>query len=332
MKYTVSFFHRKSGRGHFSLETYFDVIRKELSGKVTPKVVYSAFFSRGLFKRVYNAVDAAFRQSDVNHITGDIHYVACFLKRRRTILTVLDCGHFQYLQGIKLKVFKYFWYTLPAKRSRYITTISEATKQDLLTHVSYNPDDVKVIPICISPLFRRVDKEFNKETPRILQLGTAFNKNLQRLAAALKGIKCELIITGKLSNEVLLALQENGIKYTNFDRSLTELEIIEEYKKADIVTLISTLEGFGMPIIEANAVGRVAITGNITSMPEVAGNAAHMVNPFSVQEMHEGFLKIINDDAYRNKLIENGFKNAERYKKEVIAKQYLALYDSIINN
>jgi glycosyltransferase involved in cell wall biosynthesis len=332
MKYSVTFFHRKPGRGHFSLETYFDIIRKELPHTVRSKVVYSTFFSRGLFKRVYNVVDAAFKQSDVNHITGDIHYIACFLKKRKTILTILDCGHFQYLKGLKLSVFKYFWYTLPAKKSRYITTISEATKQDFLKHVNYNPDDVKVIPICISPLFKRIDKKFNKDNPRILQLGTAFNKNIQRLAAALEGINCELVIVGKLSNEVVNSLEENRIKYTNLDRSLTDIEIIDEYKKADIVTLISTLEGFGMPIIEANAVGRVAITGNITSMPEVAGDAAHIVDPFSVSEMHEGFLKIINDEAYRSQLIENGFKNTARYQKETIVKQYLTLYDSISNN
>jgi glycosyltransferase involved in cell wall biosynthesis len=56
--------------------------------------------------------------------------------------------------------------------------------------------------------------------------------------------------------------------------------VINEYNKSDILAFVSTSEGFGMPILEANAVGRVVVTSNITSMPEVANNAAHYVNPF----------------------------------------------------
>jgi glycosyltransferase involved in cell wall biosynthesis len=103
-----------------------------------------------------------------------------------------------------------------------------------------------------------------------------------------------------------------------------------EYQKCDILSFISTLEGFGMPIVEANAIGRVVITGNITSMPEVAGDAAHLVDPFSIDDMKRGFIKIINDGEYRNQLIEKGYSNCKRFSIETVTKKYMELYSEMI--
>ena len=86
-----------------------------------------------------------------------------------------------------------------------------------------------------------------------------------------------------------------------------------------------------MPIVEANAVGRVCITGNTTSMPEIAGTAAHIVDPFDVQQIHDGFKLIIQNAEYRESLIQNGFANASRFSAESLAKQYAAVYRLIDN-
>ena len=85
-----------------------------------------------------------------------------------------------------------------------------------------------------------------------------------------------------------------------------------------------------MPIIEANIVGRPMITSNLLSMPEVAGDAALIVNPYNIDEIRNGILKIINDDKYRNGLIEKGFRNAERFTIKYIEKKYFELYNELI--
>jgi glycosyltransferase involved in cell wall biosynthesis len=85
-----------------------------------------------------------------------------------------------------------------------------------------------------------------------------------------------------------------------------------------------------MPIIEANIVGRLVITSNCYSMPEVAGDAALIVNPYSIDEIRNGILNLIEDDEYRNQLINNGFKNTERFNLKSIAEHYLQLYNTII--
>lgn len=328
----VTYFQRKPRHfANHSVEGYFHSVRAALEQKIISKLAVSKYESSGFLKRVYNCFEAIFRQGDINHITGDIHYINFFLYRRKTLLTVLDCGQLKLLKGIKLKIFRFFWYILPAKKSSYITTISSATKDDLLRYIDFNPEKIFVVPVCISTSFKRYDKKFNEVNPRILQIGTATNKNIKRLILALEGILCELIIIGQLSSDLKKLAEEKKLKLICIEKKLTEEELIEQYCMADIITLISTLEGFGMPIIEGNTVGRVVITGNVTSMPEVGGEAAHFADPFSVESMKHGFEKIIGDEAYRNKLIDKGYGNCKRFSVENIAAQYLGIYETIFS-
>ncbi len=329
----VNFYQRKPrSTRNFSIETYFNGVRAALPGYIHGDVRVSKFESSGLFKRLYNCIEAILRQGDVNHITGDVHFLTIFLKKRKNVLTVLDCGQLKLLKGIKLKAFRYFWFTLPASRSHFITAISTATKEDLLRYIHFDPEKIKVVPVCISPAFKRMDKAFNPVKPRILQIGTAPNKNIERLINALAGICCELVVLGVLSPELKQLAEDKQIELVLFEKAIPEEEVLEQYRLADIVTLISTLEGFGMPIVEANTVGRVVITGNITSMPEIANDAAHIVDPFSVESMRNGFLKIINDSDHRKGLVEKGYMNCKRFSSEHIALQFAEIYKDIVQN
>jgi glycosyltransferase involved in cell wall biosynthesis len=98
----------------------------------------------------------------------------------------------------------------------------------------------------------------------------------------------------------------------------------------DLLVFASTFEGFGLPIVEAQATGRPVVTSNIMSMPEVAGDAACLVDPFNVSSIREGVLKVINDSDYRNALVKAGFENVKRFQPEQIARQYAELYHELV--
>ncbi|MEM9847172.1 MAG: glycosyltransferase family 1 protein [Bacteroidota bacterium] len=327
----VIFFHRKPEKfGSFSLEYIFKDVRARLSPKIEAVIAESKYTSRGLYPRLYNTIEAAFRQKGaVNHMTGDTHYVAILLNKRKTILTVLDCGFMhQDRSSLSKKVYQWFWLKLPVARSRFVTAISKATKDDVVKFTNCDPDKVSIVPVAISPLYQPKPQAFRKAKPRLLHIGTNPNKNLPRLIEAIEGISCHLAIVGKLSEEYIAKLKQHRIEYSNVF-NISDEEMVQQYEQCDILSFVSTYEGFGMPIVEANAVERPVITGNLTSMPDVAGDAACLVDPFDVQAIREGIQRIIEDDDYREQLIRAGRKNKLRFDPDVIAEQYYELYKRI---
>ena len=322
----VHFQRKKRSIGNHSIESYFEAMRSLQPNDIRISKKEVSFFSNGLFKRLLIVVESFFYQKQINHITGDIHFANLLFNKKKSILTIHDCGALKDKTGLKYKIIKWFWFTLPAKKAAYITVNSEATKQDLLQYISYPKENIKVMYIFVPEIHQPQPKIFNKIKPVILQLGTASNKNINRTATALKGIHCSYIIVGRLDGATKNILVENNIDYKNIEESLSDAAIAELYHQCDIVSLVSTLEGFGMPIIEANKTGRVVVSSNTSSMPEIAKDAAVLVNPFDVSDIRKGFLKVIEDDDYRNTLIENGFRNAKRFDKTTIAKQYFNLY------
>jgi glycosyltransferase involved in cell wall biosynthesis len=168
--------------------------------------------------------------------------------------------------------------------------------------------------------------------PRILHIGTNWNKNLHNVISALKDVNCVLRIIGKLSEIDKKILTENNIKYSQSE-NLSSLEIINEYKVCDIVSFPSIYEGFGMPIIEGQAIGRVVLTSNIDPLMEVGGDgSAYYVNPKDINEIKKGFIELINNDNLRDVLIEKGINNCKRFDLGKIVNQYMDVYLSVTNS
>ncbi|MEP7324064.1 MAG: glycosyltransferase family 1 protein, partial [Saprospiraceae bacterium] len=228
----------------------------------------------------------------------------------------------------KRKMFEYFWLKIPTRKAVYVTAISEATKRDIIRFTRCLPEKIVVIPVAVPEIFKPFTKPFNDLCPVLLQIGTASNKNLERVIRAIENITCQLVIIGKLDDHQQNLLKEYKINFKNH-YNITLEQIYNQYVESDIVTFISTFEGFGMPIIEANCVERPVITGNTSSMPEVGANAACYVDPYSVEEIRNGINKLIQDKEYRNHLIEQGRQNRKRYSGRQISLQYYELYRKI---
>ena len=324
----VVFFHRKDGPSN-SIEILFGTVRKYLPDDIETNVFISKYQSRGLFRRIYNIFEAVLYQGEVNHVTGDVHFLTYLLKKKRTILTIHDCVSVVHSSGIKRFLLKSFWYTLPAKRVQYITVISEKTKKEFLEFVDFPEDRIFLIPNCISEDFRYVEKKpFNQNKPRILQIGTIFNKNLPMLCEALRGFACILDIVGRLTDEQIQILKENKIDYIN-SFGISEQQLIEKYGQADILSFVSTYEGFGLPLIEAQATGTPVITSNISPMKEVAGYGACLVDPSDRDSIKNGIKKICQNEQYRRTLIQYGLDNVKKYSPEYIANMYADLYRKV---
>lgn len=325
MTLRITHFMRKPRPNVFSIERLYQDVRAGLPSDICAREWTCKEFSKGLLPRVRDMWRARMQQGDINHVTGDVHYLTFFLDPRRTILTVHDLVLLERFRGARRWLIWFFWYWLPIKRSRMIIAISNATRDALLESVACDPDKIQVIHNPVSREFTRSPYSFNAALPRILQVGTGPNKNLERVAAALEGAVCELIVIGPLSESQREVLERHGIHYTNHV-GLSREELIEQYRKCDVVVFASTYEGFGLPIIEAQATGRPVVTSNIGPMPEVAGLGACLVDPYEISSIRSAIERICRDPDFRERLANSGYENSFRFNLNSVSKQYADLY------
>jgi len=164
--------------------------------------------------------------------------------------------------------------------------------------------------------------------PELLLIGTNWNKNLDRVIQSLRGVRCRARIIGNLSEAQIKSLRDQQVEFSVAGR-LSDAEVLDEYRRCDALIFASLEEGFGLPILEAQSVGRVVVTSDRSSMPEVAGGGAELVDPTSTESIRGGILRIIHDEAHRKALIERGFENVLRFDASRVAEQYAAIYREI---
>lgn len=327
----VLFFRRRREAANYSIEGSFDIMTRAFPDGVgfqLEKYTLS-HLSNGLLPRIRGVLEARANQGDVNHVTGDVHYLVLGLPSNRTVLTIHDCGFIYRKNPFIRRLLKWIWLDLPVRHCRFVTAVSEATKQDIVRFSRCNPSKVHVIPTIVESFYRPSPKEFDTNCPRILHIGLAPNKNFERHIEALEGINCHLHIVGRLSPYHIGLLSNRQISYTN-EYNISPSDMLKAYVQADVVLFASTFEGFGMPIIEGQSVGRVVVTSRVSSMPEVAGEGACLVDPYDVDSIRRGLRRVIDDTDYRQSLISAGFDNVKRFAPESVARQYENLYREVV--
>jgi glycosyltransferase involved in cell wall biosynthesis len=328
----VLLYSRKSRPGgNFSIEASFATMLEVFPRVMgfSPQVAEAPVYSNKFWPRVCIALALRRKRRRINHITGDIHFSVLALPHNGSILTVHDCGFMNHPNPLIRWLLWYFWLKLPCEHCEVITAISSATKQDILRYTGCDPAKIRIIPTIIKTHFVRQTKPFPSAQPRILHIGTAPNKNLLRHVQALEGVDIVLHVVGKLPIEAQDLLNRLQINYVN-DWDLSDEQVHQAYLDCDLLLFASTLEGFGMPILEAQTVGRPVISSNLSSMPEVAGDAACLVDPYSVESIRAGVLQVISDSAYREALIAAGFENIKRFQPEAVARAYGELYQELL--
>lgn len=276
-----------------------------------------------------NIIWAFQKSADIYHVTGDIHYIVVALLFRNTVLTIHDVRFVKEARGIKRFILWLLWLKLPCRVATRITTISSFTKDELLSLCRVPEEKIVVIPDCVSEEFSEIPKSQPSAKPIILHVGTTENKNLDRLLDACESLDIELWILGKLSDGQITVLKERGLSYKEFF-NLKREEVVRLYVECDIVSFVSLYEGFGLPILEGQAVGRPVLTSNIPPMTDVAANGALFVNPLDVHEIRNALRSLLTDPKLRADLVQKGLQNVARFTPSVVAEKYLRLYEDTL--
>jgi len=270
----------------------------------------------------------------------------------RTILTVHDLSFVRVPETTSPTLKHYLDKVVPRsiKRADHILADSQATKDDLIALYNTPSDKVTVLLSGVEPRFRPIDDLNSLERvrvryalpdrPYILSVGTVQpRKNYVRLVEALgalrgQGIDVSLVIVGApgwLAEPIYETIKKLRLsEFVRFTGFADDADLPALYTGAVCVALPSLYEGFGLPVLEAMACGTPVLTSNVSSLPEVAGDAALLVNPHETQAIADGLMRLITDSALRNQLTARGYQQAARFTWDRSARELQAVYHRLL--
>jgi len=228
-----------------------------------------------------------------------------------------------------------------------IHAISQQTKDDIVSFFHIPERKIEVIYQSCNPLFYKkisgderleVLEKYKLPDHFLLSVGTVEKrKNLLKVLKSMVGshIEMPLVVAGRKTNYMLEIddfIQKNkGKLKVYFLSGTSDYELGVLYQSAEMLVYPSVFEGFGLPVIEAQASGCPVITSRSSSMPEAGGDGAVYVNPMSEKEIGEAIHKILGDKSFRDGQIAKGNKNAERFTPELYTEQLHKLYTRVYN-
>lgn len=215
------------------------------------------------------------------------------------------------------------------RKSTRILTVSEYSKNDICETFDVDPSKISVVTnginfnifSSVSSLMKtRVAEKYNLPRNFILYLGGyRKHKNLERLLVAYSHLSAEirkivkLVFSCRHENLVNLASELNVLDDVIFTGFVDEVDKPALYSLATLVYYASLYEGFGVPIIEAQAAGVPVITSNCSSMPEASGGFAEFVDPYDIDNIEFSINKLLDNPDLRHSLVSGGLRNAQKY-------------------
>jgi len=282
-----------------------------------------------------------------------------FRKKAPSILTVHDVIPFTFREAMGL--FRNMFLYKPGIRKAcrlndIIATVSDYSKQDIAEKVGVPVEKIRVVPNGLREINPKdpsleieLKNRFAINEKYVLNVGGIHErKNIVKLVHAFAGLvnhrgySGKLLITGNVSGapyqrkmkkicdaSVRETGMENRIVFTGY---VSEKELDSLFRMAGLLIYPSLYEGFGIPILEAMKMGLPVITSNITAMPEVAGGAAYLVDPNSIEDMTSAMSEVLQNKILREEMIEKGLELVHPYTWKNAAERYLELYQEIIES
>jgi glycosyltransferase involved in cell wall biosynthesis len=240
---------------------------------------------------------------------------------------------------------------LSISRANHVLADSQATKDDLVALYDVSPDKVTVLLSGVNPRFKpapqheidRVTAKYHLEgVTYAFSLGTVQpRKNYARLIAALRqfrdsGTDLHLAIAGGkgwLEDPIYRAIDDFDMqKYVHFLGFVDEHDLSALYSGSICFVFPSLYEGFGLPLLEAMACHTPVITSNISSLPEVVGDAGITVDPYDVDAIATAIGRLVSDDLLRKTLIERGAQRIQQFTWDRSARQLIEIYHHLLMN
>lgn len=274
-----------------------------------------------------------------------------FIHPKKSVVTVHDIA-FELFSGIYTGFMDYyqkFFARFAARHAVKIITVSQSTKTDLMEKYKVPPEKINVIYLAADPKFKCMsygdvqpvlDKHNLTYKKYILFVGTLQpRKNIIGLIDAFSKLKKEnrieetLVIAGGkgwLFEPILKKIKESEIAGSvRFLGYLNDKDQVAIYNGATLLTLPAFYEGFGLPPLEAMSCGVPVVVSNLSSLPEVVGEAGKLVDPTSIDSMAEGILEVLEDRELQKNMMEKGLAQAAKFSWRTTAKKTLEVFKTL---
>jgi glycosyltransferase involved in cell wall biosynthesis len=278
------------------------------------------------------------------------HYTMPLVKTCRTVVTFHDMTFFLYPEAHLRYKRLFFRAMIPwsARRADALIAISQSTRADILRILRTPPDQVIAIPYGIAPQFQPIPdspardalcQKYNLPRPFILYVGNLEpRKNLPILVRAFArvaraGLPHALVLAGArgwMAAEIFSTIKElDLVSRVHFPGYVPQQDLASLYSAASLFVYPSLYEGFGLPVLEALACGVPVITSNVSSMPQVAGDAGILVEPSDVDALADAMKRVLTDQGLRATLVAKGLARARSFSWERTAQATLSTYTRV---
>jgi glycosyltransferase involved in cell wall biosynthesis len=280
------------------------------------------------------------------------HYVLPPLVPCRSVVTIHDCIHLrfpQYLPNRLALTYARAAISLASRRATRILTVSESSKRDIVRFFGTEPQKIDVIPNSFDERFgieppedemSRVRERYQLQDQFVLYAGNVKpHKNLERLIDAFHLVRkrglghLKLVLIGdEISKYAALrrAVHRHQLhKYVRFLGYLPEETLAVMYRLAGAFVFPSLYEGFGLPPLEAMASGTPVVTSNVSSLPEVAGDAALLVDPYDPEAIADGIFRVVADEALQREMRRKGLARASQFSWEKSVRRVWDIYHEV---
>ncbi len=274
-------------------------------------------------------------------------------KRVRRIVTIHDLAFLEHPEYAVPSLAAYLSKVVPeaVEAADVVATVSHEVGRTLIKHFQTPQEKLTVIPNGVGAHFRRItdpillgatQHKFNLKAPLVLAVGTLEpRKNHRGLIKAFykaqqkKNGPAMLAIAGGqgwLYEETKQLVAELKMeKKVRFLGRVTDLELVTLYSMTDMFAFPSFFEGFGVPPIEAMACGAPVITSNTSALPEVAKDAALLVDPYDIDALADALTRLTEDASLREELRQKGYQRAKQYTWAMSAQKMLTVYQKLYN-
>jgi len=274
------------------------------------------------------------------------------IKDKPVVATVMDIIPFVHPEWVssRFRRLKNFMFKRSILSADHIITISEYSKNDIINYLNICPDKISVVDLGVNKdFFNKVPKnekqkildKFNLEKDFFLFIGTLQpRKNVLRIIQAHRALPDKikkdhpLIIVGQYGWDSQDLMHEIQVMQKNQDgvwlSYVKQAELFSLLQSAISLVYPSLYEGFGLPIIEGFASGCPVITSNVTSLPEVAGDAALQVDPTSIEEINIAMYRIIKEEGLRDQLIQKANNRVKKYDWNDVAKAHINIFNKVL--